>query len=373
MGSVLDWLIPTASADTVPSSSGGSNTTSFTLPGYLSVGSGDVGVGPVSGMQPLAAPGSTNPLDTQTVKVNGQDYTARDVLEWTQALAATPDDPEYNAFMDTSRNIVRGYGFRTGALGTEESVRNIQNPAERMKYVIGNDNGTAYTGQLLTSIDNALSTDTGLMSERQGIFTNHQVSRTMVDGTTRTIDITFNNPTGLAQNVGVSQAEALAKTDWRVWENTLNAAFATNGINDITINGAWRPYRGMATYAGTLYGNLPASEQTRGVTTWQQRIDSSPHNLGRGLDIGAVNGIVINNESGRVAQDALVKEFSYNLRNIGGASQVIQPWMTVGLYGVSSARPTMGDEFVRNAGHDLISRTDLEQSHLNHLHVSYFW
>ena len=64
LGSALDWLIPTANADTVPSSSGGSNTTSFTLPSYLSVGAGDGGVGPVNQMVPLAE-ADTNPTLTQ--------------------------------------------------------------------------------------------------------------------------------------------------------------------------------------------------------------------------------------------------------------------------------------------------------------------
>jgi hypothetical protein len=54
------------------------------------------------------------------------------------------------------------------------------------------------------------------------------------------------------------------------------------------------------------------------------------HYLGRYFDINQVIGIDINNTSGSIDQPEVVRQFSYYLANksIGGASQVIQPWMT---------------------------------------------
>jgi hypothetical protein len=110
-----------------------------------------------------------------------------------------------------------------------------------MELVRG-DSNTEIT-QLQRSADVALDTEFTELRERYGVFTEGQVTRTLPNGTTRTIDVDYTtNVAQRAGNVNVSEEEALAKTDWRVYRSALNAAFATNDLGGFTINGAWRPF-----------------------------------------------------------------------------------------------------------------------------------
>lgn len=76
-------------------------------------------------------------------------------------------------------------------------------------------------------------------------------------------------------------------------------------------------------------------------------------------------------------QPELVRQFSYNLKNssAGGVrvTQVIQPWMTYGLYKESPQRPEVDQGFLRNIGTNTRHGTGLERQHFNHLHVSFGW
>jgi hypothetical protein len=292
---------------------------------------------------------NTDPLSDRTVTINGTPYTEREVL--VLARAAQAGDPAAEPFLDASRDILRSFGFRTGALGVEGTVTAIADPARRMELVRG-DSNTEIT-QLQRSADVALETASTELRERHGVFTEGRVTRTMPDGTTRTIDIGYTgNVAQGAAGVGVSRAEALAKIDWNVYRTALDAGFATNGLQSMTISGAWRPYAGLATTVGPI--QAPGANQ--------------PHVRGFGLDISALNSnIAILNTQVGAAQPSLVEQFSFNLQR-AGASQVIQPWMTYGtnLPAVSPPRVAMGNGFSENR-----LRPGIEWDHRHHLHISW--
>ena len=123
-----------------------------------------------------------------------------------------------------------------------------------------------------------------------------------------------------ARDVGVGADEALRKTDFDVYQKTIHAAFATDGVTSFNIYGAWRPSK--ENYL-SIHGSLPPGYPNG----W-----SPAHVTSRAIDINMINDVPINNANryanGRptTLEPNLIQRFTDNLADQPGANQIFQPW-----------------------------------------------
>ncbi|HWW07585.1 hypothetical protein, partial [Collimonas sp.] len=163
-------------------------------------------------------------------------------------------------------------------------------------------------------------------------------------------DPTFANT---ANAVGVTADEALRKTDFEVYHAATSAAFNTDGVNSININGAWRP--SPSDYAAITGRTSPLPNA------------HSPHISSRAIDINMINDIRINNggwdnnHNVIIDEPNIVEDFTDNLAAQSGVRQIFQPWST-------AIKITNGDNHGLNPNLGISANDRL---HGNHLHFGF--
>ena len=124
----------------------------------------------------------------------------------------------------------------------------------------------------------------------------------------------------LAHKVGVGPDEALRKTSFSVYQSVKDAAFSTDGLDSLTINGAWRP--SVADYKAINGEHLPA-----GFSGWW----SPAHVSSNGVDINNINGGAVNggnytNHHASTTESSLISNFIDNLATTSNSHQIFSPW-----------------------------------------------
>ncbi len=115
----------------------------------------------------------------------------------------------------------------------------------------------------------------------------------------------------------VSEDEALRKTDFDVYKSVVDAAFKTDGVQSLNINGAWRPH------PEDFLAIVGHPEPHANV--------KSAHITSRALDVNRVNDVNIYNQGyvdhrPAVEEPDIVKRLTANLLGQPGARQIFQPW-----------------------------------------------
>jgi hypothetical protein len=270
------------------------------------------------------------------------------------------------ALRDAARSILLSHGMRTGALDSE--LGDITNADRRVQMLRGT--GDDALPRMERGANEILAMAPALRRERYDTFT--------------ALDFAANNSAGamlggvrvkfeagsfaLAESVGVSREEALAKTDWGIWKALVNANAMTDGLRSEVLSGTWRPdYNDtfQPYYEGRAAARQSALDGAHMRITNERLGWSTAHVGGNGIDVVKLNDIRVNISSGTNQPD-LVREFSFNLKS-AGATKVIQPWMTSGLTNLPPSltpRPDMGSGFVGN-----FRLPGYESDHLTHLHA----
>jgi hypothetical protein len=306
-------------------------------------------------------------------------------------------DPFERYDLDTHEGRHQFFGqtkadFDAGTLGAQQASAAKAMLFHYYGYSMGENQGSSSaalegslqsTGSNDAALGRALAgysaTDIATGRERYDLYSNIQVvydsngaatrGRTVDvvrDGRTVTLNWTEDFSTWAGQ-VGVSADEALRKTDYSVYQAVQNAAFKTDGVTSLDMNGAWRP--AFADYRAIYDAQRKDPNANRAnVTAMKAVIDryqSDPWKMGhvtnRAIDIQSINGVPIQNtvyNKGvpRNAEPPIISAFTDNLLNESGTKQIIQPWRI--WYNALSSQSS-----VPNQG-----RLGTEARHNNHLH-----
>ncbi len=208
--------------------------------------------------------------------------------------------------------------------------------------------------------------------DAKGIATRGRTVDVVRDGRTVTLNWTRDFSTWAGQ-VGVSADEALRKTDFGVYQAVQNAAFNTEGLTSLNMNGTWRP--AFADYRAIYEAQRqdPTANQAN-VAAMKGEIDGHPkgwsivHVNSRGIDVNAINGdrvlnTTYNNGVPRNAEPAIVRAFTENLLTAPGTRQIFQPWRMWSDVPEYLARPSVKQIPDVNQG-----RPGNEALHNNHIH-----
>ncbi len=257
--------------------------------------------------------------------------------------------------------ILHDHGFRIGAREGDSGFSGLS-ANDKIKALRGFavENGQL-SGQFRESLSLFQSGDVaGELQDRFGVFGygryNNGVGMVVreVGGSTRTLSVRYQEgSTLLAEQLGISAAEAKSKTNWSTYESLLDASFATNDINSVTLSGLWRPtatrWNEYATQnnwsddtraqklaaAGVPVNGTVGSEfglcspnNLSGLTDiyalWGDK-----HTIGNAIDVTMINEVAVRNGAARgsTSQPSVVKALSLNLV-IEGASYIAHPWGT---------------------------------------------
>jgi hypothetical protein len=234
------------------------------------------------------------------------------------------------------------------------------------------------------ALTRALTTFSELSEEQQqnrySFYSNIQAERTVSSEVTRgrsvsvvkdgraiTLNWTADFSTW-AKHVGVSTDEALRKTDFDVYDKVISAAFNTEGLQNVSINGAWRPafvdykavYEAMRNDPNSNQAMI--NEMAVVVARYNARPWSNQHVTSRAVDINNVDGINVNNGGyldgrARLSEPNIVQGFTDALVAGNNRGVVLQPWR---IWFNTAQRS------VPNTG-----ATTLQVRHNNHIHYGY--
>jgi len=282
-----------------------------------------------------------------------------------QAVDAEPGDPSATEVLNEARTILRDWGFRTGAMGDEHSVRSSSSPEFRKTLVQGNSN--QHIEHLRASAERALAADDQEIREREAFFSQDgtRIVKRTISGEAKTVEIKFTpNVAGWAlSQAGVEQAEAFAKCEWAMWKVVIDTAFETE-VDSILVSGTWRPVQDTNSTFGS--GNIDMLGDA-----WDAVYNRDPHTHGRGIDIIDIGGEAVayegqpaTNEEDDTQPDK-IKLFSYNCKDTEIVTQVIQPWMHLGAVSSGDQHITYENGFRQN-----MKALSIETSHDNHMHLT---
>jgi hypothetical protein len=269
------------------------------------------------------------------------------------------------------RRLLHSYGYRTGALEDEITAKNLS-VDDKVALLRGEGAGSLKYAK--GSAEEFIANDLDELRERNAIFANPSggvITRQMEDGTSRSIRFSFDQSAAkLAEGIGVSFEEARAKTDWRAYNNVIDAAFNTEDVTSLRFVGLWRPTKELfhsyfadskeAKFEGkTAQQRVAMDAAVRAAAhigaTW-----SKQHTRGNAIDIDQLNGGAVNN--GVVSaggawtkqQSTVMGAFTDSLWN-QHPSSLLTPWR---IYRVNGKPPFIANN---NGAGDAFN-------HRNHIH-----
>jgi hypothetical protein len=202
------------------------------------------------------------------------------------------------------------------------------------------------------------------LKEANGELTRARYADLTRDG--RTVRVNWNRTfSNAARDVGISADEALRKTDFDVYKAAVDAAFDTDGVQSFDISSAWRPH--PADFEA-IAGHPPARDL---------RNEKSRHISSRALDIGAINGVPVDNggyvsHSPRLPEPDIVGQFTDNLRQKNGIRQIFQPWKMLYSTARTDADFVPNSDVLHGRNGKITTEPDANAIlHRNHLHLGF--
>ncbi len=291
---------------------------------------------------------SAKPSDAPTDAGNAAEEAAQELARESRRGQAAPSAPLIDQFDLSDKGNFKDYlqaVQKRAAQGLPLDPQDIATSKALLfhyyGYAMGEQRGTAdqlrgsLNGEMSPALGRALNAFSKASAdeqrERYDLYSNIQAISNP-DGSLsrgRTVNITRNGRTisvrwdpqfsnlAATDPLKVSEDEALRKTDFDVYKSLVDAAFKTDGVQSLNVNGAWRPHPDD-------YFAIVGHPEPEGNV-------NSPHITSRALDVNRINDDAINNHgyvnhAPAVEEPDIVKRLTDNLLAQTGTRQIFQPW-----------------------------------------------